>query len=281
MVVHEGSGPADREKLARVALSRPKKALGQHFLTDRSILGAIVDAARVGSDDTVVEIGPGRGSLTELLASSASRVVAVEVDAELAALLQDTAPANVEAVVADARDADANVLLGGCIPYKLVGNLPYYAAMPILRRFLEGACKPDVAVILVQLEVAREICAEPGHMSLLSVGVQLYGKPRVVRRVRPGAFHPPPKVTSAIVAVDVYARPAEGVEDTADFFHMVRAGFSAPRKQLHNALAQGLAIAPAEAARLLEKAAIDPARRAQTLSLGEWARLQRCWSPGN
>ena len=120
-----------------------------------------------------VEIGPGLGSLTEVLAARASRVVAVELDGDLAGRLRTRMPANVEVVEADARDVEPESLLNGCTDYKLLGNLPYYAAMPILRHFLEGECKPLMAAVLVQLEVAREICAAPGQMSLLSVSVQL------------------------------------------------------------------------------------------------------------
>ena len=262
----------------------PKKRFGQHFLTDRNILGAIADAAGVGGGDTVIEVGPGRGSLTHILAERAARVVALEIDRELVDALRPDAGANVEVLHADARRADPAALLGGCAPYKLLGNLPYYAAMPILRTFLESDCPPSAAAILVQREVASAMCAmcaEPGAMSLASLGVQLFGRPRTVRLVRPGSFVPPPKVTSAIVAIDVYDRPAEGVDDTAAFFYLARAGFSAPRKQLRNALAGGLGVAPAEAEALLAKAALDPKRRAESLSMAEWAALYRAWRRGH
>ncbi len=256
---------------------RPKKQLGQHFLSDRNILEAIAEAAHVGPDDVVIEVGPGTGTLTEVLAERAQRIIAVELDAELVGPLRYRMPPNVEVRQADARQIDIESLLGGCGAYKLLGNLPYYAAMPILRHLLEGACKPSVAVVLLQREVAKEMCASPGAMSLLSVGVQLYGKPRVVRLVRPGSFNPPPKVTSAVVAIDVYERPAHGVEDEPAFFKVVRAGFSAPRKQLRNSLSGGLSLSSSKAERMLSEVGIDPARRAETLSLGEWAALYRTW----
>jgi 16S rRNA (adenine1518-N6/adenine1519-N6)-dimethyltransferase len=259
------------------SISRPKKSLGQHFLSNRGILNAIADAAHVGAGDTVVEIGPGLGSLTEVLAARASRVVAVELDGDLAGRLRTRMPANVEVVEADARDVEPESLLNGCTDYKLLGNLPYYAAMPILRHFLEGECKPLTAAVLVQLEVAREICAAPGQMSLMSVSVQLYGQPRLVRLVRPGSFNPPPRVTSAVVGVNVFRQAAEGVDNPTAFFRVVRAGFSAPRKQLRNALAHGLAVTPVDAEALLKTAAIDPRRRAETLAVAEWATLYRQW----
>jgi 16S rRNA (adenine1518-N6/adenine1519-N6)-dimethyltransferase len=257
-----------------MANAAPKKSLGQHFLTDRNILGAIVDAAGVGPGDTVVEVGPGRGALTAVLAErvgASGRIVAVELDSALAATLRTTMPAHVEIVEADAREADAAALLGGCTPYRLLGNLPYYAAMPILRAFLENPCPPISAAVLVQREVAEHMCARPGRMSLVSLAVQAFGEPRIARLVRPGAFHPPPKVTSAVVAIDVHREAAIG--DVPAFFRMARAGFSAPRKQLRNAIANGLGVPPAEAEALLARAGIDPSRRAQTLSIAEWASL--------
>ncbi|MDE2835984.1 MAG: 16S rRNA (adenine(1518)-N(6)/adenine(1519)-N(6))-dimethyltransferase RsmA [Chloroflexota bacterium] len=255
----------------------PRKSLGQHFLTDRNILGAIADAAEVGSGDTVIEVGPGRGALTAVLAERTRRVIAVELDSALARSLAAAAPPNVEVVEADARSIEVTALLGGCAPYKMLGNLPYYAAMPILRRFLESDCRPEQAAVLVQREVAEQMCARPGTMSLVSLAVQLFGSARTTRIVRPGSFTPPPKVTSAVVAVALYDSLAEGVDDAEGFFVLARAGFSAPRKQLRNALSGGLGVAHVEAERLLEAAGVEASRRAQTLSMGEWASLYRAW----
>ena len=252
-----------------------RKRLGQHFLTDRNILGAIADAAEVGPGDAVVEVGPGRGSLTAVLAERAERVVALELDDALAGALAASAPPNVRVEQGDAREADPAALLGGCAPYKLLGNLPYYAAMPILRAFLESDCRPSRAAILVQREVAERICAAPGAMSLASLAVQLYGEARVVRIVRPGSFNPPPKVTSAVVAIAARAALPEGIDDAGRFFETARAGFSAPRKQLRSALSAGLGVPTSEAEALLAAAGVDASRRAQTLSVEEWASLHR------
>ena len=260
-----------------MAYGVPRKSLGQHFLTDRNILGAIADAAEVGSGDTIIEVGPGRGSLTAVLAERARRVVAVELDSALARSLAADVPSNVEVVEADARAADPAALLGGCVPYKMLGNLPYYAAMPILRRFLESECRPERTAVLVQREVAEQMCATPGAMSLVSLAVQLYGSVRIARVVRPGSFTPPPKVTSAVVGITLHNGLAEGIDDAERFFALARAGFSAPRKQLRNALSGGLKVTPDEAERLLAEAGIEASRRAQTLSLAEWASLYRAW----
>lgn len=260
-----------------MAYGAPRKSLGQHFLTDRNILGAIADAAEVGSEDTVIEVGPGRGSLTTVLAERARRIVAVELDRALADSLAAGSLPNVEVVEADARTADPAALLNGCVPYKMLGNLPYYAAMPILRRFLESDCCPERAAVLVQREVAEQMCASPGAMSLVSLAVQLFGSARITRIVRPGSFTPPPKVTSAVVGITLYDGLAEGVDDAEQFFVLARAGFSAPRKQLRNALSGGLSVPPAEAERLLAAAGVEASRRAQTLSMAEWASLYRTW----
>lgn len=255
----------------------PKKGLGQHFLTDRNILNAVADAGEIGAGDAVIEAGPGPGALTAVLAARAQEVIAVELDGALADELAGRAPPNVRVVAADARETRPQDLLGGCRPYKFAGNLPYYAAMPILRAFLESPCPPERAAVLLQREVAEQVCAEPGGMSLASLGVQLFGRPRIVRLVRPGSFNPPPKVTSAIVAIDIYDAPAEGVDDASRFFTLARAGFSAPRKQLRNALGGGLGIGAEDAAALLERGGIDSQRRPGTLSLAEWASLYRAW----
>lgn len=251
-----------------------KKGLGQNFLVGQGVVRAILKAADIGLADLVVEIGPGLGVLTRELASAAGKVIAVEMDRTLAgALEREMAGAgNLAVVCADARDVGIRALTGDS-PYKLVANLPYYAASPILRRFLESDHPPVLAVVMVQREVARNMTAQPGRMSLMSVGVQVYGKPRIVGYVPPAAFYPQPKVTSAIVRIDVYPRPAVDAEDMAAFFAVVRAGFNAPRKQLRNALAGGLKIPPQEAEALLVEAGIDPRRRAESLDLQEWGVL--------
>lgn len=156
--------------------------------------------------------------------------------------------------------------------YKVVANLPYYIASAAIRHFLEAEFKPLRMVVMVQKEVAESIAAVPGKMSILSVGVQVYGKPVIAGYVPAQSFYPPPKVDSAIVRIDVYSRPVVEIEG---FFRVVRAGFSAPRKQLRNALAQGLSIPPSAAAKILSLSGISSQRRAETLSLEEWAELYR------
>ena len=256
---------------------RAKKSLGQNFLVDSRIRTKIVDAADISSDDTIVEVGPGRGFLTRALAERAGRVVAVELDDGLVPRLRETFADshNVEIVHGDARDIDIDSLVGAAADYKVVANLPYYAATPIVRRFLESTHKPKTLVVMVQREVGQEMTACPGKMGILSVATQVYGKPRIVTFVPPRAFRPSPNVTSAVVRIDTYAEPAVAFESAERFFTLVRAGFSARRKQIHNSLRNGLEGDPDAVLTMLESAGISPARRAQTLSIEEWGQLYR------
>lgn len=257
----------------------PRKALGQHFLVDGRILNRLLTAADLTPPDIVLEIGPGRGALTRQLLRRAARVIAIELDAALAAALPARMghPAHLEVVNADARTVDLAALLDGATPYKVIANLPYYAANPILRRFLEldDAYRPQLLTVMVQREVADSIAAAPGRMSLLSVAVQYYAIPKLICAVPPSAFRPPPKVASAVVRLDLRPQPAVAVADSAAFFALVRAGFAAPRKQLRNSLGQGLRQPGSSIDPLLAAAAIDGRRRAETLSLEEWAALYR------
>lgn len=273
--------PAALRELRRAGIFA-RKALGQHFLTSPRILRRIADAATIAADEVVIEVGAGLGGLTVELAQRARRVLAIELDAALADYLRRRfAGTNVFVLQGDALAVTPTEALaragtaGG--PYLVVGNLPYSIAQPLLRHFLEAQPPPRRLVVMVQAEVAESIVAGPGELSLLGVSVQLYGEPRLLFRVPPSAFYPPPKVRSAVVRIDVPGRPRAPVEDREAFFRVVRAGFGTKRKQLRNALAHGLRIDPATAAGLLAAAEIDPALRPQDLSLESWAALTRAW----
>ena len=272
----------DTETLAASAASttrppRAKKALGQNFLVDRRVRAKIVEAADISPTDTVLEVGPGRGFLTKALAERAGRVVAIELDGGLIPRLTEafTEYDNVDFVEGDARTVDIGDLVGTKTEYKVVANLPYYAATPIVRRFLETQHKPTTLVVMVQREVGQEMTAPPGKMGILSVATQVYGRPRIVASVPPRAFRPSPNVTSAVVRIDTYAEPAVAFDSAERFFTLVRAAFSAPRKQIHNSLKNGLNASPDEVMALLRNAGISPTRRAQTLSIDEWRDLYR------
>ena len=264
-----------REILRRYGL-RPRKALGQNFLVDRRALTQIVEAAELTPGDLVLEVGPGVGQLTRMLSEAAGQVIAIELDHEMVGVLRQELSdrPNVKIVEGDILAVDPGALSRGR-PYKVVANLPYYITSAALRHLLEARPQPSLLVVTVQREVADRITAAPPNMSLLAVSVQFYGRPRRIARIPAGAFYPAPKVDSAIVRIDVYPQPAVDVPDAAHFFAVVRAGFGQRRKQLRNSLAAGLHRPAGQVESALRRAGIDPHRRAETLTLEEWAALSR------
>jgi len=257
---------------------RPSKGLGQNFILDESILDAVVAGSGVGPDDLVLEIGPGLGALTRRLASRADQVVAVELDRRMVAILESELAEqdNVRIVQGDILELTPRELLAEELErhagYSVVANLPYYITSAVLRHLLSGQ-RPNRMTVMVQREVAERIMAKPGKLSLLALSVQVYGAPRLVCQVPASAFFPEPKVSSAVIRVDVYEQPLVPKALQEAFFSVARAGFSQKRKQLHNSLRSGLRISSEAVREALEKAGVDPARRAQTLSIEEWVRL--------
>jgi 16S rRNA (adenine1518-N6/adenine1519-N6)-dimethyltransferase len=263
---------------------RPSKGLGQNFLIEPAVLDRIVAAADLTAADEVLEVGAGLGTLTERLARVAGHVVAVELDQRLFPILREVLSAygNVTLVQADILEVDPATLV--TVPsgrYTTVANLPYYITSAVLRHLLEACPQPERMVLTMQREVAESIVAEPGDMSLLAVSVQFYGHPQVLFRIKPGSFYPRPSVESAVVRIDVYRTPPVDVDDVAAFFRVVRAGFGQRRKQLRNALAAGLGLPPVDVAEWLTHAGVDPRRRAQALSLQEWATVTAALNVGN
>jgi 16S rRNA (adenine1518-N6/adenine1519-N6)-dimethyltransferase len=279
-----------RNARALVVRERPahgkRRALGQHFLRDDTVARRIVDLVDPGPADLVVEIGPGEGALTVDLAARAGRLRALEVDVALVARLRARfagAP-NVEIVDADARIHD----YGGLAALRpdpagrvlVVGNLPYSAGKAILMALVEAG--PEVAraapmemALMLQREVAERVAAAPGSRvyGSLSVLTQIACDVRLALSVPPGAFRPPPKVDSAVLHLSVRTAPPVPVDDPVRFRDVVRAAFGQRRKSLANALAAGLGLAVEVARRTVIAAGIDPARRAETLSLAEFSRL--------
>ena len=281
----------ETKRLLRRFGLRARKGLGQHFLTDEGALKAIIQAAELAPSDIVIEVGPGLGVLTRELAGKVAWLFTVELDSKLAAILQKNLASlrNVSVINRDILEIDPPSLLRetpaglpelaeSALSYKVVANLPYYITSPVLRHFLTARAKPRLMVVMVQKEVAEAITARPGRMSILSVSVQFYGQPEIVSFVPAGCFYPAPEVDSAILRITVPPEPAVEVTDEDSFFSLVRAGFSAARKQLANSLAQGLKLPKAEVLPLLQKAGIAPQRRAETLTLGEWAGLWRVFN---
>lgn len=255
--------------------ARPKKGLGQHFLIDERVLDKIVAAVELEPADTVLEIGPGLGVLTQALAERAGRVIAVELDERMISILKDQLGdrENLTIVHGDILETEPGELIDG--PYKVAANLPYYITSAVIRHLLEAQHKPASMVLMMQLEVAHRILAEPGDMSTLAVSVQFYGEPTLVTQVPAGAFWPRPEVDSAALRIDVYDELPVVVDDVDWFFTVVRAGFQQRRKQLKNSLAGGLHPSKEEVVAALERTGIDPRRRAQTLSIAEWATLAK------
>lgn len=251
----------------------PRKELGQHHLLDQGAVARMVAAAELQPGEAVLEVGAGLGVITRVLAPSAGRVVAVELDQRLIPVLQEELAdyANVQIVQGDILALDPAELMGG--PYKVVANLPYGLASAVLRQMLEARLPPQRMVVTAQREVAERIVARDGRLSLLAVSVQFYGQPRLLFRLHPHAFYPPPDVDSAVLRIDLHQQPPVQVDDVAEFFRVVRAGFCQPRKQLRNSLAAGLQLEPRIVEEALRELGLDPRLRAENLRLEDWARV--------
>ena len=274
--------PGQLRRLIGAERLRPRKSLSQHFLTDPSALDAIVDAAELRPGDRVVEVGPGLGVLTRRLLAADARVIAVELDARLAAWLRGELAGvdGFELIEADALTIHPRDLYPG-EPFKVVANIPYHITSPLLHAFLEGDRPAELMVVLVQLEVAERVAAPPGRMSYLSVFAQNVAEAEVVARVPAAAFEPPPEVDSAVLRL---RRRPEAVVPAGDrrepFYRVVQAAFRQRRKQVHNGLARELALPREVVAAALEGCGVDAERRPQTLTVAEWACLATALGTG-
>jgi len=290
------------KKLLQQYHLRPNKRLGQHFLISQKVLQEIIQAAELSKKsakggpasggDIVLEVGPGLGNLTQALAQSAKKIIAIEKDKKIAELLKETFKdyQNVEIVQGDILKIQIQGLplripspaKGKGVSerttlelrnYKLIANIPYYLTSPLIRLFLESKNQPQLIVLLVQKEVAQRICARPPAMNLLAVAVQFYGQARIISKVSKKCFWPQPKVDSAIIKI-IPGRPAiTGQKARQKFFRIVKAGFSSPRKQLVNNLAQKLNLERAEIKKALTKCGLNPQVRASNLNLEDWHKL--------
>ena len=249
----------------------PKKSLGQHWLHDRLVLEHIADCADVEPMDTVLEVGPGLGTLTSMLLSRANNVVAVEFDEDLARKLPGQFPGKkLEVVHQDILAFDTRNLPTG---YKVVANVPYYITSKIIQKFMTNANRPSVVTLLIQKEVAERVAAGPGNMSILAISAQLYADVSLGDVVPAELFTPPPKVDSQVVVMRTKnATLPDGVDEKL-FFRVVKAGFSAKRKKLRSSLSGGLAISKEQVDALLAKTDISPEQRAQDLRLSQWSSL--------
>lgn len=250
--------------------------LGQHFLLDRSVLESIVEAAELEPGDTVVEIGPGIGVLTRELVKSAGLVTAIELDDRMIPLLRRFME---ETSSRKPHHANLTVIQGNALhvampdkPYKVVANIPYHITSPLLRHlFLESSVRPSSLTLLIQREVAEKIC-DRKDAGMLTILVGLFGAPRIVTRVPPSAFLPPPKVDSAVLHIAVFPQPLADAETIDRLFTLTKIAFGQKRKMLRNTLG-----AFHGGMERLSALSIDPMRRPQTLSVEEWIALARAW----
>lgn len=256
----------------------PKHYLGQNFLVDEIVLDEIVSAARLAPSDTVVEVGPGLGVLTQELCIRAGKVIAVEKDRTMLDILDVNLQGvkNVKVTNQDVLRMDFAREVKG--KYKVVANIPYYLTNHLFQFFLGQANRPQLMVFLVQKEVAERVSAQPGEMSLLAAAVQLDADVEIMAEAGRSSFWPAPKVDSAVIRVTPRAKFPE-VVDRKLFFRILKVAFAARRKQLHNNLANGLGLPPEAVGGWLGSCAIDPKSRAQDLSLDQWACLYRTF-PG-
>jgi 16S rRNA (adenine1518-N6/adenine1519-N6)-dimethyltransferase len=261
--------------------TKPKKGLGQNFLISKGVLGDILKAAQLTKSDTVLEIGPGIGTLTRELAQSANKVVAVEKDSAMVEILRETTKdlSNITIISGDILSL-AKLSFGKLSlakEYKVVANLPYYITSPVIRNFLElkENSSPSLMVLMVQKEVSQRICAKPPDMSLLAVAVQFYATPSIVSYVKKSCFWPQPKVDSAILRIAPLINTDKKLINADTFFKVVKAGFKQPRKQLGNTLTSGLGFSRHRVEILLQQAGIQPTQRAETLSVENWVALTK------
>lgn len=259
-----------------------QKKFGQNFLIDERVIGRIIDAAEIGNDDCVIEIGPGIGTMTQYLAERAREVIAVEIDRMLIPILADTLSAynNVTVLNEDILKVDIAALVqekNGGKPVKIVANLPYYITTPIIMGLLESNVPIDSMTVMVQKEVAERMQAEPGtkDYGALSLAVQYYARPEIAAHVPPNCFMPRPTVGSAVVKLTRYPKPPVEAADVHKMFALIRAVFNQRRKTMVNSIANagGLGIPKERVLTALEQMGEDPAVRGETFTLSQFARF--------
>ena len=253
---------------------QPKKSLGQNFLVEPAGLMKVINAAELSGNEEVLEIGAGLGSLTYLLAQTAARVTTVEIDQHMLEPLAEALKpfSNVQIVPGDILDLNPAELVSR-ENYVVVANIPYYITSAIIRHLLEADLKPSRVILTIQKEVAQRILARDGKMSLLSLSVFVFGEPEIAGTIPSGSFFPAPDVDSAVLRIRLHPEPLIPTAQLDKFFKLAHAGFGQKRKTLRNSLSAGLSLPTSEVEAKLKAANIEPSRRAETLSVAEWARL--------
>ena len=265
--------PSPQKMLQKYHL-KPHKGLGQNFLSDDEVLAGIADAAGIPEGAVTLEVGPGLGALTRHLAARSGKVHAVELDRDLIPVLQQEfadAP-NVEIHYGDILEFDPDAHIHADT-YYVAANIPYYITSAVIRHLLEASVRPRQMALTVQKEVAERICAVPGKLSLLALSVQVYGQANIPMIIPSSAFYPEPNVDSAVVRISLYDEPLIPAAEMDRFFELAKAGFGQKRKTLRNALSANLHLSGTDAADWLTRSGIDPARRAETLTIPEWKQL--------
>lgn len=257
---------------------KPHKGLGQNFLSDDTVLHGIAASADFPPDASVLEVGPGLGSLTRHLGEMAAHVIAVELDKDLIPVLEKelASQPNIRVIHQDILEFDPDQYFDG--PYYVAANIPYYITSAVIRHLLEGKARPKCMALTVQKEVAERICAEPGKSSLLSLSVQVYGEADIPMIIPAEAFYPVPAIDSAVVRIRLYDEPLIPEAEMDDFFRLAKAGFGQKRKTLRNALSSNLHLSGADVEQRMTGVGIDPMRRAETLTIAEWHRLMGMFS---
>jgi len=258
---------------------QPRKSLGQNFLVEPAGLLKVINAAELSGSEEVLEIGAGLGSLTYLLAQTCAHVTTVEIDRHMLAPLAEalTFFSNVQIVPGDILELDPSTLVNQ-ENYVVVANIPYYITSAIIRHLLEATLKPSRVILTIQKEVAQRIVARDGKMSLLSLSVFVFGEPEIAGIIPAGSFFPAPDVDSAVLRIRLHPEPLIPAAKLDQFFKLAHAGFGQKRKTLRNSLSAGLGLSTGEVEAMLLKAAIQPSRRAETLSVAEWAKLLESFS---
>ena len=263
--------------------ARPSKGLGQNFLIDQNVLDKIIQAADIKSNNVILEVGPGLGTLTQELAKKAKKVIAIEKDKTMVEVLKETLEdfKNVQVINGDILKSDTRPYTQK--PYKIVANIPYYLTSPLIRKFLEEKNPPEEIILMLQKEVAKRICSKPPQMSLLAVSVQFYAEAKIISYVSKNCFWPSPKVDSAIIKIKPQAGSGGGQVGTDLFFKVVKAGFIQPRKQLVNNLttlksSNGVELTKEQVFVWLLKNNIKPSQRSETLNVSDWINLAKSFN---
>ncbi len=257
---------------------KPNFTYGQNFLIDEIVLQDIVDSAGITNQTAVLEIGPGIGNMTRLLCERAGFVLAVEKDPKFVPILHNIKKdfrKNFRFEIADALEFNFQDFFKeqGFNSYIVVANIPYYITGKILQMLMTAKFKPDSITVLTQKEVAQNVCAGAGDLSVLAISVQLYGKPELVQVVPAGSFYPAPKVDSAVLKIILDKKAAYVLADEKRFFKVVKACFAGKRKQIHNTLANNLHVEKSVAENILRELKISPQARPQELTIEQWVKL--------